>query len=228
MAGYNTILTLFPFIASIGVYFTLFLPEHIPSLLSTILKCLPILSLALFAFIHEGYMSKSKINRQILAGLLFSCVGDACLVWPDYFIHGVVAFGVAQTVFINAAGLETLNVKLGFIFIPYASTILYLIKPGVMSQPLLLATAVSLYSPILLGRVWLTCSKLNNSYNWTTVWGAIGALSFIISDSYLSLNRFYTRLPYHQEIVMITYYLAQAAVTLTILGQPKSSNKKRK
>lgn len=40
----------------------------------------------------------------------------------------------------------------------------------------------------------------------------------MVSDSVLSLNRFYTVLPYHQEIVMVTYYLAQFAVALTIFG----------
>lgn len=108
-------------------------------------------------------------------------------------------------------------------------TVLYLIKPGVVSQPVLLAAGVLLYSPILLGRVWLACSKLlRNSFNGTTVFGAIGAISFMVSDSYLSLNRFYATLPYHQEIVMFTYYLAQAAVTLTVLYQPTNSNKKTK
>lgn len=94
---------------------------------------------------------------------------------------------------------------------------------------MLLAAAAFLYSPILLGRVWLTSSKLlRNPFNWTTTFGALGALSFMVSDSYLSLNRFYTPLPYHQEVVMVTYYLAQAAVTLTILYQPASNVKKTK
>lgn len=114
-------LKLIPFIASIVLYFTLFLPEHIPSLWSTIVKCLPILSLALFTRLHEDFADKTKLNRTILLGLLFSCVGDACLVWPEYFLHGIVAFGVAQVIFIRAAGLEPLNWKLGLVLIPYAN-----------------------------------------------------------------------------------------------------------
>lgn len=112
---------MFPFIAAIGLYFTLFLPEHIPSTTSTIVKCLPILSLALFTRLHRDFADKTKLNRKILVGLLFSCVGDACLVWPEYFLHGIVAFGVAQIVFIRAAGLQSLNLKLGLVLIPYAN-----------------------------------------------------------------------------------------------------------
>lgn len=98
-----------------------------------------------------------------------------------------------------------------------------------MAQPIALAAAVFLYSPILLGRVWLACSKfLRHPGNSTNALGAISALSFLVSDSYLSLNRFYTTLPYHQEVVMVTYYLAQATVAFTVLNQPKRGNKKIK
>ncbi|KAJ6641687.1 Lysoplasmalogenase-like protein TMEM86A [Pseudolycoriella hygida] len=225
----STTLKLIPFIASIGLYFTQFIPEHIPSLWATIVKCLPILSLALFTVLHEGFTSKTKLNRKIFTALLFSCVGDACLLWPEYFLHGVVAFGVAQIIFIVAAGFESLNMKIGLVLFPYANTVLYLVGPGVMSEPPLLAASVFLYSPILFGRVWLTWSKLfRNSPNWTTIFGAIGSFAFLVSDSYLSLNRFYVPLPYHQEIVMLTYYLAQSAVALTVLYQPTDKIKKRK
>ncbi|XP_037044280.1 lysoplasmalogenase-like [Bradysia coprophila] len=225
----NTILLSIPFIASIGLYFTLLIPEHIPSLWSTVVKCLPILSLALFTRLHEGFVDETRINRKIFTGLLFSCVGDACLIWPEYFLYGVVAFGVAQILFIRAAGIEPLNLKLGLVFIPYANIVLYLIRAGVMEQPIVLAAAVFLYSPILLGRVWLACSKfLRHPGNSTNALESIAALSFMVSDSYLSLNRFYSVLPYHQEIVMFTYYLAQAAVTFTVLNESKRGNKKSK
>lgn len=110
-----------PFIASIGLYFTLLFPEHIPSFWSTVVKCLPILSLAMFTTLHEDFADRSKVNRKITVGLLFSCVGDACLVWPEYFLHGIVAFSVAQIIFISAAGLERIIMKLGLVLIPYAN-----------------------------------------------------------------------------------------------------------
>lgn len=108
-------------------------------------------------------------------------------------------------------------------------SVLYLVRPGIMQESIPLAAAIFLYSPILLGRVWLAWSKLfKNPSSMAVILNAIGTLSFLASDSYLSLNRFYTTLPYHQEIVMVTYYLAQAATTLTLLYQPKRENKKKK
>lgn len=97
-----------------------------------------------------------------------------------------------------------------------------------MSQPALTAIAASLYSPILLARVWLAWSKfLKHSSDGTNALAAVASLFFLLSDSYLSVNRFYLTLPYHQEFVMVTYYLAQAVITLTVLCQPKNGKKKK-
>ncbi len=40
--------------------------------------------------------SRHSFARRILVGLLLSCLGDALLVWPNYFLHGMMAFGAAQ------------------------------------------------------------------------------------------------------------------------------------
>jgi uncharacterized membrane protein YhhN len=52
-------------------------------------------------------------SRRILTGLLFSCLGDALLCWPQYFTHGMTAFGVAQIMYTAAFGFEPLNAMLG-------------------------------------------------------------------------------------------------------------------
>lgn len=59
---------------------------------------------------------------------------------------------------------------------------------------------------------------------WINFWGFIAPLSFMVSDSVLSINKFYSTIPYHQEIVMVTYYAAQFAVALTILGELGNKN----
>jgi len=37
---------------------------------------------------------------QVLGGLIFSCFGDAFMVWKSkgYFIHGVAMFAIAQVI----------------------------------------------------------------------------------------------------------------------------------
>jgi uncharacterized membrane protein YhhN len=42
-------------------------------------------------------------------------VGDALLVWPQYFIYGMGAFGVAQIMYTSAFGFKPLNAPLGIV-----------------------------------------------------------------------------------------------------------------
>jgi uncharacterized membrane protein YhhN len=41
-------------------------------------------------------------SSLILSGLFFSCIGDACLVYDESFLSGLVAFAVAQVCYISA------------------------------------------------------------------------------------------------------------------------------
>lgn len=43
---------LVPFFKTVAIYFVKFLPDSSPTILSTILKCLPIVSLMLFVLLH--------------------------------------------------------------------------------------------------------------------------------------------------------------------------------
>ena len=46
---------------------------------------------------------------------------------------------------------------------------------------------------------------------------AIGAALFIVSDSLIAFDKFYVALTYRTPLIMITYYLAQLGITLSIL-----------
>ena len=47
--------------------------------------------------------SVSKLSK-LFWGLLFSCIGDAYLVFPSYFILGVAAFAISQSIYISMFG----------------------------------------------------------------------------------------------------------------------------
>jgi Predicted membrane protein len=61
-------------------------------------------------------------SRRILTGLLFSCVGDALLIWPQYFTYGMAAFGVAQIMYTAAFGFKPLNAPLGVVLYTSGTT----------------------------------------------------------------------------------------------------------
>lgn len=57
---------------------------------------------------------------------------------------------------------------------------------------------------------------------------AIGAALFIVSDSLIAFDKFFVPLTYRTPLIMITYYLAQLGITLSILEiKPVSSVKSK-
>ncbi|CAM9724654.1 unnamed protein product, partial [Lampetra fluviatilis] len=77
---------LVPFFKTTCIYFVLWLPASSASWFSTLIKCLPILCLCAFVAAH-GMSLRAPVHayaRRILAGLVFSALGDACLVWEAY------------------------------------------------------------------------------------------------------------------------------------------------
>lgn len=82
---------LVPFFKATCVYFVLWLPTSSPSWFSALIKCLPIFCLWVFLLAHGfSFLGAHASARKILAGLIFSALGDAFLIWQEqgYFEHG--------------------------------------------------------------------------------------------------------------------------------------------
>lgn len=82
---------LVPFFKATCVYFVLWLPTSSPSWFSALIKCLPIFCLWVFLLAHGiNFLGAHSSARKILAGLIFSALGDAFLIWQEqgYFSHG--------------------------------------------------------------------------------------------------------------------------------------------
>lgn len=56
---------------------------------------------------------RHRYSRRILIGLIFCCIGDACLVFSEYFEIGMIAFGIGHIYYILAFGFKPLNLPLG-------------------------------------------------------------------------------------------------------------------
>lgn len=74
-----------PFFLTCAVYFLLWIPEDQVSWVSALVKCLPVLCLAVSL---QAVRGGRGYHTRLQGALLSSAVGDACLIWPEAFLFG--------------------------------------------------------------------------------------------------------------------------------------------
>ena len=182
-----------------------------------------LLPLLLYAVqIHKPFETKNLL----LISLLFSWLGDCVLLFADqdelYFIIGLALFLVAHLflvfLFIDQKR-ETFQQKnskfsigIGLIAI-YLIGMLLLLIPGLGDLKL----PVTLYAIVI--SIMLSLA-LRGIYHWEKESKHIvfiGAISFVISDSILAIDKFYTGISKDTFWVMLTYLIAQFCITYGIL-----------
>lgn len=196
----------------------------------------PMVLLVLFFFyrIQTGAVENKTFRNLMLAGFLFSALGDALLMFVEmgqpYFIGGLVAFLIAHICytagFINdifrsrpwnqhwgQLALSTLVVVYGAEF--------YILNRFSFES---LAIPVMIYCAgiTVMGVSAVMRDRTKNWSAYVTV--CIGALFFIISDSLLATNLFVTKIPFAGELILSTYYLAQYLIGIGTLAKLKNQN----
>jgi uncharacterized membrane protein YhhN len=220
-----------PFFLSLGIYTLLCVPMEQHTLFGMVIKCLPIIALQYFVYRAGTELTdpeEQSYQQKILVGLIFACIGDAFLDFPGYFLHGTISFGVAQAFNIAAFGFKPLNPTLALKILSLTSLPLLVILPKLNQEETKLLIAITLYTPLLKGMIWRAIARANfNDIDWPKVFGALGAISFGLSDSSLALNKYWKSLPYAQAIIMTTYYGAQFGIALSAVGNGKSQGPKK-
>ncbi|XP_013003192.1 lysoplasmalogenase TMEM86B isoform X2 [Cavia porcellus] len=179
-----------------------------PSWPEALLKCLPVLCLVLFL----GTVPSSGVCTQLLQGaLLCSAMGDACLVWPETFLHGVAAFATAHLLYLRVFGLSPLRPGLLLLVILATATYLSLLLPHLQHA---VAGPVVVYALLLAAMLWRGLAHGGSAGR--------GALLFTMSDAVLAWDSFVWPLPHGRLVTMITYYAAQALFTLSVLRSPRN------
>ena len=75
---------LVPFFKSTAVFFVLYPNSSPQSFIFLLIKCFPIAALCLFVLMHGiSFQFEYSYSRRIFTGLLFSMIGDACLVYKE-------------------------------------------------------------------------------------------------------------------------------------------------
>ncbi|KAM6966019.1 lysoplasmalogenase [Tautogolabrus adspersus] len=216
--------SLLPFFLSAALYFYLWTPDAPASIMAAGVKSAPTLLLAAVVLSWNGGQSV----LGVVGGLVFSALGDWCLVWPELFLHGMGAFAVAHLLY----SLTFLSSRYSHESSSSCNRFLYLILfltgggfyiymyPFLQKAPdsefLVPGVGAYIFLITLMGMLAIRTRH-------TAV--LLGSLIFMVSDVSLALQVFKAIPPveHGQLVVMVTYYLAQLLIAV---GDVRSARNK--
>lgn len=146
----------------------------------------------------------STYRRWIMLGLGLSILGDLALAWPDdLFIAGLAAFLCAHLAYLRAYLADTRkSAPAALLAATVSGTGLFTLLAWHHLGELLIPVAV--YALVISAMLWraLACGGL----------AAIGALSFVLSDSLIGIDRFVSAFASAPYLIILFYWLGQWAI----------------
>jgi len=179
-------------------------------------KPLIMIWIAAYFLIHK---KKSSFTLPVLLAFFFSWLGDIFLMFSAksdmFFFAGVGGFFIAQLSYIytfsrysekGGKGYLQRNPALGLSFPGYVVGILILLLPGLdgIMKPIIVLYALSL---MFMSMMALNRKGRVGKKTWLLVF--VGSVLFLLSDSMIALNRFYSEFWLAGFWIMITYIAAQ-------------------
>lgn len=203
------------------LYFSLIGQTERRTATSTVLKCLPIVSLWIFVLMSGiEWKKNNRYKHLILIGLIFSCLGDLLLNY-DLFEAGMGAFGVAQIFYISAFTFRPLR--------PWVALPLYglgIAAVALMFQnlPTIIKICLPIYGALLLTMCWRSLARIDPLNNILRISCGLGSVLFVVSDSLIAFDKFYSSIEGAQIAIMVTYYIAQLGIALSVIEPPSESS----
>lgn len=154
----------------------------------------------------------------IIIGLVLSLTGDIFLMFEEkYFLLGLISFLIAHIFYIFAFSSITGLDATPFIFIPLIvitgiSAKILAQKAGKMKFP------VFVYILVISLMLWRGLELYHTLADNASLFAAIGATLFAISDFILGYNKFRNPVPWARVYILSTYYLAQYFISSSIIG----------
>ncbi|XP_061892515.1 lysoplasmalogenase TMEM86B-like isoform X2 [Entelurus aequoreus] len=208
------LLSFSPFFLASAAYFYLSTFDLPPSIILAGVKSAPTLLLAVTVLGWNGCQSVPGV----VGGLVFSALGDFCLVWPQFFLYGMAAFAMAHLLysltFLSSRyekhsssscmyNIYKVLLAIGLSFFMYLYPFLQK-KPN--SKVLVPAVGVYVALITMMGILAVRTRHLIT---------LLGSLFFIVSDMCLSLRQFIIPpVKLSETVVMLTYYLAQLLISV--------------
>jgi alkenylglycerophosphocholine/alkenylglycerophosphoethanolamine hydrolase len=175
-----------------------------------IIKAIPAISLSILALVT---VSGSR-GKLLFASLLLCAAGDVVLEIgaEQYFIIGLGFFLIAQIMFIVTFSRDFKMQKSRIPIIALLAA--YALAMAIVMTPSLGEMAIPVYLYLIVITLMGIFAALRAAKNKLTLYGAV---SFIVSDSILAINKFMTPVPAADYLVMVTYYLALFLITFGYL-----------
>ena len=160
----------------------------------------------------------NRFDALLTGGLAFSLAGDCLLMFPGYFIGGLVAFLLAHLCYIAMlrqdapwfASTRALVATFGIGAAMYA-----FLFDGLN---LTLRIAVAAYVIVIASMAAQAIGRATLLRDRASIAVAVGACFFMLSDSLLAVNKFAVALPMAQFWVLATYYVAQLLIACNAAG----------
>lgn len=177
-----------------------------------LMKLVPMVLITLYAAANRSIVSPSY-KKIVLAGLVISMTADGVIYW---FMAGLATFFVAHLFYIVAF----LSIRRKPISLLAATALLlyglfmvvWIAVPQIESGEFVLGFAIIAYIAVILLMGWAAMRTRLPLV-------MIGAILFILSDSFLAIDRFVIPLPGRDALVMLTYYAAQVCFADSIRSQ---------
>lgn len=194
----------------------------------------PLFWLAVFKATPVFLLSfRAVIGRSRLLGqaLLFGCLGDAFLVWPDKFTQGALAFLVGHLFYIALFLRGGIGLGAALRQGPRLAGALALIGAAIAMTSLLVPRDNAMFVPLSVYTGVLTLMALASFTLPATRWLAmLGAVLFFISDGFVAWNMFHhdpnpTLAFWRSFAGWMIYWAGQAAICYGALGLHKTHPK---
>jgi uncharacterized membrane protein YhhN len=182
----------------------------------------PLAMVVAIVLVARSLTFKTVLPLQL--ALIGSLAGDVFLMLPGYFIPGLVSFLCAHLAYIAVfkkdlawfPNRRALALTLGFGVVMYGVLWVGGLPAALRGPVAAYVTVIALMAAQAMGRATLLRTP-------GSVWVAVGAGSFMLSDTLLALNKFVSPLPLSQLWVLSTYYLAQVLIVRGLLADASRS-----
>lgn len=170
------------------------------------------LAIVLVAARAHRERAEGRFDHILLAALVFSLAGDCLLMFPGFFIPGLVAFLIAHLFYIALF-------KQDVPWFPSRRALLATLAIGAAMYAYLfdglnpvLRVAVAAYVVVIALMAAQAMGRATVRKDKAALGVAVGAGFFMLSDALLATNKFAQPLPMAQLWVLSTYYIAQILI----------------